>query len=804
LDDQRDSYEVSYDWDAPDETIDGEEYYEEEYYEEEAYEGEEYYEEEPYEEESVPQTGRKRSILAGMTVMDKVIAATGAAVLILAFVTAGLFIHSKKGDDATAEVLADVGASLEGISTIGERGLIAIADAQLAKQVVAEVVEEEEQKEYDEAELSEEITVKLNMSSVLKDLKIKFVNKSTGKLVSNVPFAVEITTPDGKTEVWRDDDRDGIIYKKNIAAGTYKVLVKELEEEQFADYVLPIGNQSVEVKGEISYEKIDVSDEVKTEAEIDVAKEDTQVNDTAVESSLQDTVAWVDSSATANVYKEVPKSEIPDPMTLALTKTFQRISQSVSDGDTQNVAFKLALDKTSASVSVGGTATAKATVTGASTGTSIKYSVVSGNTAVATASVDASGNITVKGVAAGTAQITLTAEYASGTKQTKSAVLTATVAGTLTLQLDKSAATVYLTVPVNLVATTAGGSAAGTVSAVSSNTAVATVAVSNKTITITPVAVGDAVITVQYSDTGATPVTATCAVKVLEHPKNNKTALLKDASGNQLYVMENNAYREAVYADYYTAANFYIRGDVKYTGWQTIDGKVYFFTAAGEKVTGDQVIQGAQYHFASDGSLVVGSGTMGIDVSKWNGTIDWKAVKNSGVSYVIIRCGYRGSSQGMLVKDPKFQSNIAGAIAADIKVGVYFFTQAVDEVEAVEEASFVLDMVKGYKISYPIFLDVESSGGRADKIDKATRTAVCKTFCETIKRGGYTSGIYANKTWLNEKIDAGSLNAYKIWLAQYASTPTYQGRYDMWQYKSTGKVSGIKGDVDLNLSYLGY
>jgi GH25 family lysozyme M1 (1,4-beta-N-acetylmuramidase) len=285
---------------------------------------------------------------------------------------------------------------------------------------------------------------------------------------------------------------------------------------------------------------------------------------------------------------------------------------------------------------------------------------------------------------------------------------------------------------------------------------------------------------------------------------------LKDNSGNQLYVQENGSYREAVYADYYVdGTKFFKKGETKYTGWQTLDGKVYFFDASGKKVTGEQVIQGAKYTFASDGSLVTGSGTMGIDVSKHNGTIDWSAVKNSGVSYVIIRCGYRGYTQGSLVIDPKFETNIKGATAAGLKVGVYFFSQAVDEVEAVQEASFVLDAVKGYKISYPIFLDVEYSGasgnsGRADGLDKATRTAVCKAFCATIRSGGYTAGIYANKSWLETKLDPGQLSAYKIWLAQYAATPTYTGRYDLWQYKSTGRVSGISGNVDMNLSYLGY
>ena len=117
----------------------------------------------------------------------------------------------------------------------------------------------------------------------------------------------------------------------------------------------------------------------------------------------------------------------------------------------------------------------------------------------------------------------------------------------------------------------------------------------------------------------------------------------------------------------------------------------------------------------------------------------------------------------------------------------------------------VISQIKNYKISYPVFLDVESSGGRADSISKATRTAVCKAFCQTIKNAGYNAGVYANKNWWETKINASELTAYKIWLAQYASTPTYTTtRYDLWQYRSTGKVSGISGNVDMNLSYLGY
>ena len=175
------------------------------------------------------------------------------------------------------------------------------------------------------------------------------------------------------------------------------------------------------------------------------------------------------------------------------------------------------------------------------------------------------------------------------------------------------------------------------------------------------------------------------------------------------------------------------------------------------------------------------------------------------MSYVIIRCGYRGSTTGALIEDPTFHKNIQGAQNAGLKVGVYFFSQATNEVEAVEEASMALGLVKGYNLTYPIFLDVEASGGRADGVSQGTRTAVCKAFCQTIQNSGYKTGIYANKTWFNEYMDTPSLTGYKIWLAQYAAVPTYtRTRYDMWQYSSKGRVSGIGGNVDMNISYLGY
>lgn len=196
--------------------------------------------------------------------------------------------------------------------------------------------------------------------------------------------------------------------------------------------------------------------------------------------------------------------------------------------------------------------------------------------------------------------------------------------------------------------------------------------------------------------------------------------------------------------------------------------------------------------------------SVGIDVSKWNKDIDWMKVKNAGVEFAIIRAGYRGSTTGSLVVDPYFEQNIKGAAEAGVLTGVYFFTQAVNEVEAVEEASMVIELLKKYEIQYPVFIDTEGAGGngRADGLDVATRTAVCEAFCSTIANEGYKAGVYASRNWYNTRLEAERLEKYYIWLAEYRSEPLYEGSYQMWQYTSKGSIDGIEGNVDVNISYI--
>ena len=419
------------------------------------------------------------------------------------------------------------------------------------------------------------------------------------------------------------------------------------------------------------------------------------------------------------------------------------------------------------------------------------------------ATVDGNGKI--RAIRSGETEITVTAKYRNGDTRSKKVKLTVVAAKVEKIVLDKDKLTMKVgdTVKLNPTITTSGYT--GCLWYTSDKSIVSLEEHGNGTIK----ALRPGKVTITAKSSEDTSKTATCEVTVTgDDPRNDTKTPLKDRSGNLLYVKTaDGKFVAAVVADYYKYDTFYRvneNTEYKYTGWQTIDGRRYYFDKNGNKVTGEQVIQGVKYTFGSDGALNAGSGVLGIDVSKHNGNINWTEVRNSGVSYVIIRCGYRGSSTGALIEDPKFRANIQGATAAGLKVGIYFFTQAVNQIEAVEEASMTVALIKNYKISYPVFLDVEASGGRADGLDTATRTQIVNAYCQTIANSGYTAGVYANKTWLSSKLNVGALGSYKIWLAQYAAAPTYNGRYDMWQYSSKGKIGGISGYTDLNISYLGY
>ena len=206
--------------------------------------------------------------------------------------------------------------------------------------------------------------------------------------------------------------------------------------------------------------------------------------------------------------------------------------------------------------------------------------------------------------------------------------------------------------------------------------------------------------------------------------------------------------------------------------------------------------------------------TYGIDVSQYQYNIDWAKAKAAGVQFAIIRLGYRGwGSAGTMQVDPYFKQNIQGAMKAGVKIGVYFYTQAITAAEVKQEAQFCINQLKSLnitKLSLPVYYDIEavytgsSAVGRLDgaKLSKAQKTQNCKTFCEEIKKGGFTPGVYSYRNYLYNDIDGAALGkTYDLWLADYTSPSPYTGDYTTWQFSSSGNVSGIPARVDMNVRY---
>lgn len=190
----------------------------------------------------------------------------------------------------------------------------------------------------------------------------------------------------------------------------------------------------------------------------------------------------------------------------------------------------------------------------------------------------------------------------------------------------------------------------------------------------------------------------------------------------------------------------------------------------------------------------------GIDVSHHQGEIDWKQVKNAGIEFAIIRTGYGKINPNQV--DKKFKQNIDGAKSAGIKVGVYHYSYASSPLDASKEAAFCLDIIKGYELEYPVAYDIEDAS--IAKFTKRQKTDMVKSFCDKIEMSGYYSMVYCNANWINNHLYAEEiLHLYDLWLAHYG-VPEPSKHCGIWQKSSTGTVSGIKGNVDLNVAYKDY
>lgn len=196
----------------------------------------------------------------------------------------------------------------------------------------------------------------------------------------------------------------------------------------------------------------------------------------------------------------------------------------------------------------------------------------------------------------------------------------------------------------------------------------------------------------------------------------------------------------------------------------------------------------------------------GLDVSEWQEEINWDKVKNAGYEFVFIRIAYRGYGQeGKLKLDSKAKSYIKEAHNSGLDVGVYIFSQAINEEEAIEEANFVLDALNNTKLELPIVFDPESilyDEARTDNVSGEQFTKNAIAFCDTIKNNGYEPMIYSNLLWEAEVLDLSKLKDYPIWYADYTPIPQTPYNFEIWQYSESGKVDGIKCDVDLNVQFI--
>ena len=193
----------------------------------------------------------------------------------------------------------------------------------------------------------------------------------------------------------------------------------------------------------------------------------------------------------------------------------------------------------------------------------------------------------------------------------------------------------------------------------------------------------------------------------------------------------------------------------------------------------------------------------GVDVSEHQGYVDWQALKDSGFEFAFIRLGYRGYGQeGRICLDREFHRNIQNAQAVGFDVGVYFFAQAVNEEEALEEANFVLQNLEGYTLQLPVVYDPESildDEARTDNVSGEQFTKNTEVFCSAVADAGYDPMIYANMLWEAFELDLEALSEYPLWYADYEPAPQTPYHFRFWQYTNQGQVPGITGNTDLNI-----
>ena len=241
------------------------------------------------------------------------------------------------------------------------------------------------------------------------------------------------------------------------------------------------------------------------------------------------------------------------------------------------------------------------------------------------------------------------------------------------------------------------------------------------------------------------------------------------------------------------------------SGWRRENGKIYYIDDSGNYAVGLKKIEGKLYYFNERGEK---ASSLGVDVSCFNGIVNYPAVKEQGIDFVIVRVGGRGWESGLMYTDSMALDHIRGARAAGLKVGVYFYSTAVNAAEAVQEASVVIDTLAGMSLDMPVYIDMEYSGsfptGRADTLSPAQRIEIINAFSRTLENHGYDSGVYSSESLLWTSLDHNYLSRHSVWVANYTENnalPAYPYDYHIWQFTDRGVVEGMGGNVDLNVIF---
>lgn len=633
----------------------------------------------------------------------------------------------------------------------------------------------EESSSEPESSSAQPIEIFLKSSSVEEDLEVQIVD-ADGNMVTGYDFILTVNAKSTSyTSTWTVND--GFLRLTKLDAGDYTVTISPAE-----GYIITEDTVECTVKEKVKYEQVDVTDKIKDETEIDVSKEDASLTKpvatpepTPQLPTYEDKAAAVTKEITAYRYKanKLKTGDFAEENVGYLYNTDGTVSKYIAKIDengyiTGDIRVISVSSSSSAAASVLNVLSMQYSVLGRGSFLNILPLTLADTSAVTETDSNSDSTVSQESSSA--------ADSSSASQESSSAIDSSSASQESSSAIDSSSSSQE--------SSSASGSSSSSQessSATDSSSASGSSSASSGS----------------ENSSGSESSSDSGSSSDSQKPSYDSAVKAEIYENNSAKILDSVEKTLDITADHETK-------DIYKNGWNS--DKTSYHLADGSKVKGQAIIGSTTYNFDSDGN-VVKNVAKGIDVSKYQPSINWAQVKASGVEYVIIRVGYRGYGSGVMVEDPYFKSHIAGARAAGLKVGVYFYSQAITVEEAVEEASMAIQLCNSYKLHYPIYFDTEATGtgvGRADNLSKTQRTAIANAFCQTVQNSGYKAGVYASKSWFYYQLDYSQLSKYDIWLAHYTTSTDFSYRYDMWQYTGSGSCPGISGAVDLNWAYKVY